>query len=345
MESNTSLTFDKDSIFFEDHSAPLEYRLAHQRQVGPGYTNRDGIMIPRDLRPIPGTQLSLYRRFRDPRTGRIFAVDLLNHWYYAKNDSSDFWLVEDTNSAGRPSREKMKWCRVSELPRTLFSQGVLDFRQIFGSDEYMRPFLKLCEVDDGKKTMVYPYDTYGNPIFPVCPILSANMSEYDKYKPCPNHKFYGDGHRCLAVDAEGLPIFPQNKQGDPVVPMSQCGEYPIYPSDMFGLGVIFPVDRMGTPIMAVDVEGRQQPYKNPFGHVELPTSLSSMATLVSLQRDGRYLNIRDVLRIEWLGIINERHQHKRMTIKRPIKVDASHGSHSSSHNHSYKRVKSENHGH
>ncbi|CAD5221944.1 unnamed protein product [Bursaphelenchus okinawaensis] len=314
----TKLT-DKDSIFYEDYSVPLEYRLAHQRQVGPGYTNRDGVMVPRDLQPVPGDRLTLYRRFRDPRTGRIFALDLLNHWYYAKNDSSDFWLVEDTNSAGNPSRIRLKWCKVTEIPRSLFSQKVLDFRQIFGTDEYMRPFLKLRETDGGQDFMVYPYDTFGNPIFPVCPILSVNMSDFDKYKPCPNHKFYGDGHRCLSYDNDGFPIFPLNKDGDPVVPMSKCGRYPIYPSDMFGLGVIFPVDEMGAPMMAVNIQGEQQPYKNPFGHIEVPTSLSSMATLVSLQKDGRYLNVRDVLKTEWLRILNDRHKAKVWGSKRIVK--------------------------
>lgn len=85
--------------------------------------------------------------------------------------------------------------------------------------------------------------------------------------------------------------------------------------------MVFPVDCMGMPIMAVDVEGNQRPCKNQFGHVNLPTSLSSNAALVYLQRDGRYLNNRDVLRVEWLAMRNEQIEKsvEKEGIQRPIR--------------------------
>lgn len=130
--------------------------------------------------------------------------------------------------------------QVSELPRTLFSHGVLDFRQIFGTDEYMRPILRLYERINGERQYVYPYDTFGNPVFPVCPMKTANMSEHDKYKPCPNHKFFGDGHYCVSYDNEGAPIFPLNKSGNPVVPVTRDG----CKSCSSGMGLMFRTQTM-----------------------------------------------------------------------------------------------------
>lgn len=117
-----------------------------------------------------------------------------------------------------------------QIDRSIFINNVLDFRQIFGSDKYMRPYLRLTTTNEqGELEYVYPYDLCGNPVFPVCPIRTVNMSDNDKYKPCPYHKFYGDDHYTIAVDSEGDPIFPRNTNGEPVVPLTKCGsKYSIY---------------------------------------------------------------------------------------------------------------------